>query len=109
MAFAEGAQDGALNGTNVVTVVSSPGASTRRIVKLINIHNVDTVSQTINVFYVHGASSRKLRSVTLGAGQTLVISDTLVLDDTDKSLTANMGAAATTTNPDFVSSYADAS
>ena len=57
MAFAEGSQDGTLNGTNVVTVVSSPGASTRRIVKLINIHNVDTVSQTINVFYVHGAAA----------------------------------------------------
>ena len=67
MAFAEGSQDGTLNGTNAVTVVSSPGASTRRIVKLINIHNVDTVSQTISVFYVHGASSRKLRSVTLGS------------------------------------------
>ena len=49
--FTEGANDGALSGTSLVTVVAAPGASTRRIIKEIYIQNSDTAAVTIIVSY----------------------------------------------------------
>ena len=46
-AFTEGASDGALNGTNSVTLVAAPASSTRRVIKSITIENKDTAAVTI--------------------------------------------------------------
>lgn len=109
MAFTEGANDGALNGTTEVTLVAAPAAATRRIVKSVTICNVDTVANEILVYVLNGASLRYLCKATLAVKDSLVFGeeDFIVLDGTGKSLRAKMGAAVTTTNPDFNACYAD--
>ena len=68
----EGASDGALNGTSAVTVVSSPAASTRRVVKWITIPNKDTAAVTVTVTYNNssGSTTRQIAKVTLQPNDT---------------------------------------
>ena len=68
----EGASDGALNGTTAVTLVSSPGSSTRRVVKWITIQNKDTAAVTVTLTYNNssGSTSRQIAKVTLAANDT---------------------------------------
>ncbi len=108
MAFTEGSNDGTLNGTTAVTVVASPAASTRRIVKTITIQNRDTAAVTITLRFISGANTRQLAYVTLAVNEVLVWGDLIILDATNKSVTAVMSGAAATTNPDFTSHYGDA-
>jgi hypothetical protein len=111
MAFTEGANDGALNGEAAVTIVAAPGASARRLVRSITICNVDTADVVVTVRYVNNASTRIIWSGTLEVGDTWQWGDdgsVIVLDTTTKSITAVMGGAAATTNPDFTAGYGDA-
>lgn len=107
MAFTPGANDGALNGVNSVNIVAAPGAGVARTVRLISIYNADTAAVTVSLRFTHGANSRLLAKATLAIGESLIYDEAVVLDDTDKSVTALMSGAAATTNPDFVSGYAD--
>ena len=107
MAFTPGSQQGSLNGTTNVTVVSAPAASTQRQISQIVIFNADTVSHTIGVYYNDGVV-RQTHQELLTAGQTLTIGG-FVLDGTGDSIEADAAAAATTTAPTFVSTYADLS
>ena len=68
----EGASDGALNGTSAVTVVSSPAASTRRVIKWITIQNKDTAAVTVTVTYNNssGSTTRQIAKVTLQPNDT---------------------------------------
>lgn len=66
----EGANDGALNGTSSVTLVSAPGASTRRQIKTITIENKDTAAVTITVSYNNNSTLRTIAKVTLNVGDT---------------------------------------
>jgi len=68
----EGAGDGALNGTSLVTIVSAPGASTRRVIKWITIQNKDTAPVTITIAYANssGSTSRQIAKVTLAVNDT---------------------------------------
>jgi len=68
----EGASDGALNGTSAVTVVSSPAASTRRVIKWITIQNKDTAAVTVTITYNNssGSTSRQIAKVTLQPNDT---------------------------------------
>jgi hypothetical protein len=68
--FTEGASDGALNGSSQVTLVASPAASTRRLIKSIYIENRDTVANTITVTYNNGGTLRNISKVTLQVGDT---------------------------------------
>lgn len=68
--FTEGANDGILNGTTAVTVVSAPAASTRRIINTITVENNDTAVVTITVGYLNTASTRVIVKVTLQVGDT---------------------------------------
>lgn len=68
--FTEGANDGALNGTNQVTLVSAPAASTRRTIKSITIENKDTAVVTITISYNNNGTLRTLYKVTLNVGDT---------------------------------------
>lgn len=69
-AFTEGSTDGALNGTNSVTLVAAPGASTRRAIKTITIQNRDTAAVTVTVSYNNNGTLRTIAKVTLQVGDT---------------------------------------
>lgn len=109
MGFQEQNNNGAFDGTTPVTIVAAPSGGLTRVVKNITIQNRDTVSNTITVRYLDGASTRQVWSGSLSAGDTLFIDEVYVLDESDKSITGVMGGAATTTNPDFTSHYSEVS
>lgn len=66
----EGANDGALNGTTAVTLVSAPAASTRRVIKSLTIQNRDTASVTVTIIYDNNGTQRQLAKVTLAVNDT---------------------------------------
>ena len=68
--FTQGANDGALNGTSDVTLVSAPSASTQRVVKGITIENKDTAAVTVTISYNNNATLRTIAVVTLAVGDT---------------------------------------
>lgn len=68
--FVEAANDGALNGTSAVTLVSAPAASARRVIKSITIENRDTAAVTVTVVYDNNGTQRTLAKVTLQVGDT---------------------------------------
>jgi len=68
--FAEGASDGALNGTTDVTAVAAPAASTRRIIKSLYIENRDTAAVTLTIKYDNNGTQRTIAKVTLQVGDT---------------------------------------
>lgn len=87
-AFTEGATDGALNGTNSVTLVAAPGSSTRRAIKTITIENKDTAPVTITVSYNNNSTLRVIAKVTLNVGDTWTTDGTF---DTNGSLKQTLG------------------
>ncbi len=106
--YKEGANDGTLSGTVPVTLVPAPatGVSQRiRIVRAITIHNCDTAAVVPTVRYVHSTLSRKIWQGTLAVGDTWECDLPIVLDDTDKSITAVLAGAASANQPDFTSSW----
>jgi len=72
-AFTEAPNDGTLNGTTPVTIVASPAASTRRVVKDIVIFNRDTAAVTIDINFVNGVDSRRIWHGTLQANESMTI------------------------------------
>ena len=66
--FTEGASDGVLNGTTQVTIVASPAASTRRLIKTISVQNKDTAAVTITVTYNNNGTLRTIAKVILQVG-----------------------------------------
>lgn len=68
----EGSNDGALNGTTAVTLVSAPSASTRRVVKWITVQNKDTAAVTVTVTFNNstGPTTRQIAKVTLQPNDT---------------------------------------
>ena len=86
--FTEGASDGALNGASVVTLVSAPAASTRRIIKTINIENCDTAAVTITLYYNNSSTLRIIAKVTLQVGDTWTTDGTF---DTTGALKSTVG------------------
>lgn len=88
-AFTEGASDGALNGTNAVTVVAAPASSTRRVIKSITIENKDTAAVTITVSYNNNSTLRTIAKVTLNVGDTWTTNGTF---DTNGSLKQTLGS-----------------
>jgi len=68
--FTEGANDGTLNGATPVTLVTSPAASTQRIIKSIIIQNRDTAAVTITVNYISSGGTRQIWKGTLAVNDT---------------------------------------
>jgi hypothetical protein len=68
--FTEIANDGALNDTTPVTLISAPAASTRRVIKQIFIENKDTAVVTVTVSYNNNGTLRTIAKVTLNVGDT---------------------------------------
>jgi hypothetical protein len=86
--FTEGANDGAFNGTNQVTLVSAPAASTRRVIKSLTIKNRDTAAVTITISYNNNSTLRSIARVTLAVGDTWTTDGTF---DTNGNLKQSMG------------------
>jgi hypothetical protein len=110
VAFLEGANDGALNGTTAVVLIAAPAAATRRLVRYLAVQNRDTAAVVLTVRYVNGANARQIWSGTLQQGDTWEWGEdgsVITLDTTSKSIQAVLGGAPATTQPDFVATYAD--
>lgn len=109
MAFTESSSNGQLNSTTPVTIVASPSASTRRLVRNITIYNADTAAVVLTVKAVFNATSSIIWSGTLQIGDTWVAGaeDFYVLDATNKSITAVLGGAVATIQPWYTSAWGD--
>jgi len=68
--FLEAPETGTLNNTTDVTIVSSPAASTNRLIKDINIYNRDTAAVTVTIKFIDGANTRILWKGTLQPGES---------------------------------------
>ena len=68
--FTEGASDGTTNSTTPVTMVASPAASTRRVIKSIYIQNTDIAQVIVTIGYYNGTNTRVIAKVTLNVGDT---------------------------------------
>lgn len=90
----EGASDGALNGTSLVTLVAAPAASTRRVIKWITIQNKDTAPVTVTISYANssGSTSRQIAKVTLAINDTWTTDGTF--DSTGNLKTSSIGVIA---------------
>lgn len=110
MPFTEGGSNGALNGGTPVTIVAAPAAATRRLVRLINIANRDTANVTLTITKVvsGGTDSVLVSAMQLAPGDTLIYDDVVVLDATTKSITAVLSGAVSTTEPDWNTTWGDA-
>ena len=93
-AFTEGSSDGALNGSTQVTLVASPAASTRRLIKTIYIQNGDTVANTITVTYNDNGTLRVIAKVTLNINDTWSTDGTT---DSSGALKQTLGTVSLTT------------
>ena len=96
--FTEGASDGTLNGTSTVTMVASPAASTRRIIKSINIQNTDTAQITVTVGYYNGTNTRVIAKVTLNVGDTWTTDATFDSNGQIKTTSSGGGGSGTVTS-----------
>lgn len=70
-AFTPGSNNGDLNGTTDVDLVTAPGSSTYRQVKHLSIYNADTAAVTVTVNLDDSGTDRKLIETTLPAGSVL--------------------------------------
>ena len=100
--------DGVLNGTTEVTIVSSPGAGINRLVRWVSIYNSDDRKITLIFQLANGADRRTIFKAILDPGDTFHLdrNDVLPLDTTSKSRVAKMAAAPNTTQPAWVSGWA---
>lgn len=96
--FTEGASDGTLNGTSTVTMVASPAASTRRVIKSINIQNTDTAQITVTVGYYNGTNTRVIAKVTLNVGDTWTTDATFDSNGQIKTTSSGGGGSGTVTS-----------
>ena len=99
----EGSNDGALNGTTAVTLVSAPSASTRRVVKWLTIQNKDTAAVTVTVTFNNstGPTTRQIAKVTLQPNDTWTTDGTFDSNGNMKTVagTVNLSTQVTGTLP----------
>ena len=73
-AFVEGSSDGTI-GTSATTVVASPAASTRRVIKSLNLYNSSNSSRNVTLTYNNNGTSRILVIIALDAGGSWAMDD----------------------------------
>jgi hypothetical protein len=95
----EGSNDGALNGTTAVTLVSAPSASTRRIVKWLTIQNKDTAAVTVTVTFNNstGPTTRQIAKVTLQPNDTWTTDGTFDSSGNIKTVVGSVNLATQVT------------
>ncbi|GIW60763.1 MAG: hypothetical protein KatS3mg087_1829 [Patescibacteria group bacterium] len=105
MPFSERVSSGVFNNVTPVTIVPSP-SSGAYVVKSIIIHNADTANVTVTVRVVDGGNNRSIIYTTLAPGDTLYLSDTIVLESS-QSIQGLLAGTVTTNQPTFVASYGE--
>ena len=95
----EGSNDGALNGTTAVTLVSAPSASTRRVVKWITVQNKDTAAVTVTVTFNNstGPTTRQIAKVTLQPNDTWTTDGTFDSSGNIKTVVGSVNLATQVT------------
>ncbi len=95
----EGSNDGALNGTTAVTLVSAPSASTRRVVKWITVQNKDTAAVTVTVTFNNstGPTTRQIAKVTLQPNDTWTTDGTFDSSGNMKTVVGSVNLATQVT------------
>jgi hypothetical protein len=95
----EGSNDGALNGTTAVTLVSAPAASTRRVVKWLTIQNKDTAAVTVTVTFNNstGPTTRQIAKVTLQPNDTWTTDGTFDSSGNIKTVVGSVNLATQVT------------
>ena len=68
--FIERSSEGTLNGTNSVTIVSSPAVGFARVIRSLTIVNKDVVDITVTVTLVTGSGTFEITKVTLNPRDT---------------------------------------
>lgn len=103
--------DGVLSGVSEVTLVPAPsGGVNRRLVRWVSIHNADTKKVELFVYLANGASRRRMFYGNLDPGDTFHLDSNDVIPlDGDRSVVAKLGAAPTTSQPEWVSGWGDQS
>ena len=96
-AFTEGSSDTTTNGVTPVTVVASPAAGTRRVIKTISIYNADSAPVTVSVNYVSATGTRLLAKVTLAVKDTWTTDGTYDLTGALKTVLAGISGTGTVT------------
>lgn len=107
MTFTEAVNTGLSNNTTDVTVVGSPSASTRRVVKSITVYNNDTATATVTLKYFDGTNERILIKLVMDVGDTLLYDQIIILDGTSDLVELVLGGAVSTNQLHFTSHYAD--
>jgi len=74
-AYTPGRTVSTTNDTTDVTVIGSPAASTQRVVDLINVYNLDTVSATVTIKFSDNGTEYILWRGIMTASQTLTYTD----------------------------------
>ena len=101
MAFTEDSLGGNFNNTSYVTLAIGDGNGTK-LVKNVVIHNLDSVSQTVQIELYKSSVAYRMFKVTLAPDDSLVQDVLLALVNANYTLRAKLLAAATTTQPQFV-------
>lgn len=73
--FVETSQDGTLNSTTAVTLVSAPATDERRIVREITIYNADTSPVEVTLRLNNSSTYRVIKTFTLSPGSTWSLSE----------------------------------
>lgn len=76
--FTEGIYPSVLNGTTLVDILPAPAASTRRVVKSINVFNNDTVTHTVTIYLNDNSTSYAIKKITLTTGASWASDDVSV-------------------------------
>ena len=85
--FVEGESDGQLTNSTPVTIVAAPAASTRRVIKTINLYNAGAYSETVTLTLVNDANTRVIVKVNIAPGVTWT-SDDLITYTTSVTATS---------------------
>ncbi len=80
--FVEGESDGQLTNSTPVTIVAAPAASTRRVIKTINLYNAGAYSETVTLTLVNGANTRIIVKVSIAPGVTWTSDDLITYTTT---------------------------
>ncbi len=108
MAFVPRSAGGSTNSSTPVTVLAGISGGARREVKALLVHNKDSIKHTLTVNLVINSVTYQMFKVDLDVQDTFVQDIPVVLTDTTYSITIALAAAATT-QPNFVVTYAEVS